>query len=315
MAGFLTHYLFGMETYDNLSDNYIYDIIKNNTHAFMIGLQGTDILSFNPHALSKRGLSYRTASMSLRNQEYAAFFNNMLDYISIQQNEERDSCVAYMAGFLCYFAIDLISSPYILFRVWQDLPAKCRSSRMAAHRREVETIIDTVLLRSRCHLEPSQLNFEALTFASRKELSAIAHMMRHTFQTTYNHRISFSEIRNGIRSMRRQNVNLRPNSHFRRTLNKSFEQAMSVIPLVPVHPKKIYSDYRTDERDYMNSEKKSWYAYPGCPEASYLSFEDIFNQGLQSSYELLENLDSCLSWGMDRDALINSIIHLMPYPA
>lgn len=65
----------------------------------------------------------------------------------------------------------------------------------------------------------------------------------------------------------------------------------------------------------MNSEKKSWYAYPGCPEASYLSFEDIFNQGLQSSYELLENLDSCLSWGMDRDALINSIIHLMPYPA
>ena len=63
----------------------------------------------------------------------------------------------------------------------------------------------------------------------------------------------------------------------------------------------------------MNIEGKPWYAYPGCPEASYLSFEGIFNQGLQTSHELLEDLDSCLSWGMDRDALINSIIHLTPY--
>lgn len=312
MAGFLTHYLFGIETCDNLSDNYIYDVIKNNNHAFMIGLQGTDLLSFNPHTLSKRGLSYRTASMSLHNQEYAAFFNNMLDYISGLQDGRRDICVAYLAGFLCYFAIDLTSSPYILFRVWQDLPAKCRSSRMASHRREVETIIDTILLRSRCHMEPSQLNFEALTFISRKELNAIAHMMCYTIQTTYKYKISLSEIGNGVRSMRRQNIYLQPNSRFRRILCKAVEQT---VPLLPIQPKKIYEDYQTDEHDYMNTGNNAWYAYPGCPEASYLSFEGIFNQGLQSSHELLENLDSCLSWGMDRDALINSIIHLMPYSA
>lgn len=310
MAGFLTHYLFGMETCDNLSDNYIHDVIKNNNHAFLIGLQGTDLLSFNPHALSKRGLSYRTASMSLRNQEYAAFFNNMLDYICELHDQERDICIAYMAGFLCYFAIDLFSSPYIIFRVWQDLPVKCRSSRMITHRREVETIIDAVLLRSRCHMEPSQLNFEALTFASRKELSAISHMMRQTIQTTYKYNISLSEISNGIRAMRRRNILPKPNTRFRRILNRTMEQA---LPLLPRQPKKIYEDYLADEQDYMNIEGKPWYAYPGCPEASYLSFEGIFNQGLQTSHELLEDLDSCLSWGMDRDALINDIMHLTPY--
>lgn len=310
MAGFLTHYLFGMETCDNLSDNYIHDVIKNNNHAFLIGLQGTDLLSFNPHALSKRGLSYRTASMSLRNQEYAAFFNNMLDYICELHDQERDICIAYMAGFLCYFAIDLFSSPYIIFRVWQDLPVKCRSSRMITHRREVETIIDAVLLRSRCHMEPSQLNFEALTFASRKELSAISHMMRQTIQTTYKYNISLSEISNGIRAMRRRNIRPKPNTRFRRILNRTMEQA---LPLLPRQPKKIYEDYLADEQDYMNIEGKPWYAYPGCPEASYLSFEGIFNQGLQTSHELLEDLDSCLSWGMDRDALINDIMHLTPY--
>ena len=79
MAGFLTYYLFGMESCDMLSDNYIHEVIKKNNHAFLLGLQGNNLLSFNPHTLSKRGLSYRTASLTLRNQEYAAFFNNMLD--------------------------------------------------------------------------------------------------------------------------------------------------------------------------------------------------------------------------------------------
>ena len=90
MAGFLTHYLFGMESCDILSDNYIREVIKNNNHAFLLGLQGNNLLSFNPHTLSKRGLSYRTASMTMRNQEYAAFFNNMLDTLSGMGDQERD---------------------------------------------------------------------------------------------------------------------------------------------------------------------------------------------------------------------------------
>ena len=65
MAGFLTYYLFGMESCDMLSDNYIHEVIKKNNHAFLLGLQGNNLLSFNPHTLSKRGLSYRTASLTL----------------------------------------------------------------------------------------------------------------------------------------------------------------------------------------------------------------------------------------------------------
>ena len=91
MAGFLTYYLFGMESCDMLSDNYIHEVIKKNNHAFLLGLQGNNLLSFNPHTLSKRGLSYRTASLTLRNQEYAAFFNNMLDTLSGMADQERIS--------------------------------------------------------------------------------------------------------------------------------------------------------------------------------------------------------------------------------
>ena len=47
MAGFLTYYLFGMESCDMLSDNYIHEVIKKNNHAFLLGLQGNNLLSFN----------------------------------------------------------------------------------------------------------------------------------------------------------------------------------------------------------------------------------------------------------------------------
>lgn len=74
MAGFLTHYLFGMESCDILSDNYIHEVIKNNNHAFLLGLQGNNLLSFNPHTLSKRGLSYRTASMTMQQSGICCIF-------------------------------------------------------------------------------------------------------------------------------------------------------------------------------------------------------------------------------------------------
>jgi hypothetical protein len=310
VPGFLTHYLIGMETCENLTDNYIYNVIRKNNHAFLIGLQGTDILSFNLHALSSRGLSYRTASMSLRNQEYAAFFNNMLDHISTIQDNERDICIAYMAGFLCFYAIEQSATPYVMFRVWQDLPAKCHSHKMIAHRREIETVIDTILLRSHCHIEPSQLNFEALTFANRKELSAIGRMMRYAVMTTYKYKMPSSEISNGIHTLRRQTIYLQPNSKFKRIWCRTLEKTM---PLLPLYKRKIYEDFQTDEADYMNSEHKPWYAYPGCLDANNQSFEEIFTLALQSSHELLEGLDSCLSWGMDCESLINSIIHFTPY--
>ena len=49
--------------------------------------------------------------------------------------------------------------------------------------------------------------------------------------------------------------------------------------------------------------------------AAQASEEEIFEQALQNSHQLLENLDSCLAWDMDREDLINSIIHMNPYPS
>lgn len=310
MPGFLTQYLAGMETWENLPDNYIRGVIRTNNHAFLIGLQGSDLFSFDLHALQKRGLSYKTASISFHNQEYGALFNHMLDYLYQVSGKELEVCTAYVAGFLCYYSMDQTASPYISYRAGENIGPDDKAKRAAAATQQVETIIDTVLLRSHCHMEPSQLNFEALTFASKKDLTAIGKLLRHAFWATYHRKIPQSEIANGLKNLRRKTVYLQPDARLRRILTHAAAQTSLVLPTAV---KTIYEDFLPDEKDYMNTEGRPWYPYPGCPSALHLTFEDIYRIAMRKSADFLEGLDSCLSWGMNRDDLIRDILDYAPY--
>ena len=307
MSGFLTHYLIGIESRDKLSDNYIKKIITDYNHAYLIGLHGTDLLPFNIQSMSKRALSYRTNALSSHSHEAAALFNNMLEFISTAQGHNRDACISYMAGFLCFYAIDRAASPYINYRVMQSMPAKSSARSEQALRGEIETTIDTVLLRSHCHMEPSQLNFEALTFISKKEAAGIGRMMQYTFHATYRKKISVSELAAGTHNIRRQLVALHPDARLRRIWTGTVRSKL------PVRRLKIYRDLQADEQDYMNSSEKAWYPYNGCPMPLHKSFSDIYTDALRSSTAFLEELDSTLSWGMNRESLLNRIIQYNPY--
>lgn len=306
MSGFLTHYLIGIESRDKLSDNYIKDVITNHNHAFLIGLHGTDLLPFNMRSMSRRALTYRTNAISSRNHEDAALMSSMLEYISTAQGHQRDVCIAYMAGFLCFYAIDRAAAPYISYRVLQGTALKNSSRSEQALRSEIETTIDTVMLRSHCHMEPSQLNFEALTFISKKDAAAIGRMMQYAVLATYKKKISASELAAGVHNVRRQLVALQPDATFRRAW------VGTVRGKLPMRRLTVYRDLQADEQDYMNNSEKAWYPYAGCPMPLNKSFSDIYDDALRSSVSLLEELDSTLSWGMNREGLINLIIQYNP---
>lgn len=306
MAGFLTQYLFGMETYEKMPDNYIKNVISENNHAFLIGLQGFSLLSFDPHKTTKRGLSYQTPG-SAHNQEYGAFFNNMLDHIQGLQGHHRDVCTAFMAGFLCYYVLDQSATPYINYKVGEYMPLTPSRRDKNICRNEIETSLDSVLLRRRCHMEPSQLNFEALTYISRSDLADIEKAMRHAMRVTYYVKLSSGEIASGLRSLRRSIVCIQPKTGFRKLFMGGIEKSL------PVPIKRVYTDFQPDDNDYMNTEGRPWYPYPGCSRALHLGFEGIFDESVSDSLRLFEALDSCVSWGMNRDSLIKMIIGFSPY--
>ena len=304
LAGFLTQYLFGMESFEKLPENYIKNVIQENNHPFLIGLQGYDLFSFNPHTISKRGLSYQTAS-GVRGQEYGALINSMLDHIENLQGRERSACVSYMAGFLCYYALNQAARPYISYFAGHMTPAGSSRKEKYLRRLEIEAVLDTVLLRTNCHMEPSQLNFEALTFISRRDLAEIEKLLRYAVRSTY--KISSSELATGLRNLRRSIICLQQNTGFRKVL------IGSVTKILPLSVKRIYIDFIPDEHDYMNTEGRPWLPCAGCSRALHSGFHVIYEEAIASSLHLLESLDSCISWGMNRDELISDIIGFDPY--
>lgn len=301
MSGFITHYTTGIEAVDKMSDNYIRELIARSNHAFLVGLQGMDIFQYTFRSKSHRSLSYRTAGSGIHNQEYAAFFNSMCEAIDKVESGQRDACLAYMAGFLCYYAGEKTLEPYIAYRTGQRLPTKSRSSQARRERAGVETTIDTVLLRSHFHLEPSQLNFGALTYLSRHDAALIGTVVRRIVRETYNCRISNSEVASGLKALRRSLVCVRPDRHYHRNLMAVMKNRI------------IYEDYMTDSNDYMNAAHRPWYPYLGCMEPVTYSFEEIYQMALMHAVHLLDSLDSYVSWGMHREELISEVIDLNPY--
>lgn len=301
MPGFITHYAAGIESVDKMSDNYIRELIGKNNHAFLAGLQGMDIFQYTFRNKSRRSLSYRTAGSGIRNQEYAAYFNNMCESINRVECGQRDACLAYMAGFLCYYACEKTLEPYIAYRTGRLLPDRPHSSRIRKERTGVETTIDTILLRSHFRMEPSQLNFGALTYLNRHDASLIGLVVKRTVQETYNCRISASEVSNGLRQLRRSLICVRPDKHYHRKLVAVMQNRI------------IYEDDLTDSEDYMNTAHRPWYPYLGCMEPVTCSFEEIYQLALMNAVHLLDSLDGYVSWGMNREELINQVIDLNPY--
>lgn len=309
MAGFLTKYINGKEAGEKLEDNYIHEMISRNNHAFLIGLHGNDVLSLNPRIRAKRGLSYRTAGTEMYNQEYAALFNSMLDYIMTLTGHEREICIAYISGFLCYFTLDQNATPYIRYRTSRLLPAKCRRSQMQSARREVETSIDCCMLEEHCRMEPSQINVDALLYLSRKDTSSINHMLKKAVGEVYHYSLSSSELAAGIRNIRRQLEFMYPSEGLGKSVVSTVKNR---IPFIKNSSGNRF-DHALDTQDFMNTRKQPWYPYVGCADIYELSFEEIFQRSQSGSLTLLGDLDGCLSWGISREELITSILNTRPY--
>ncbi|MCR4673189.1 MAG: hypothetical protein K5637_08195 [Lachnospiraceae bacterium] len=309
MAGFLTKYINGKEAGEKLEDNYIHETISRNNHAFLIGLHGNDVLSFNPRIRAKRGLSYRTAGTEMYNQEYAALFNCMLDHIMTLTGHERETCIAYISGFLCYFTLDQNATPYIRYRTSRLLPAKCRRSQMLEARREVETAIDCRMLESHCRMHPSQVNVDALLYLSRKDTSSINHMLKKAVSEVYHYSLSSNELAAGIRSLRRRLEFMYPSEGLGKSVVNTLK---SNIPFVKSSSSNRF-DFTADAQDFMNERKIQWYPYVGCAQIYELSFEEIFQRTQSGSLTLLGDLDGCLSWGISREELITSVLNTRPY--
>lgn len=88
--------------------NYLKEIIRKNPNAYHMGLQGPDIFFYylNPYMRKRKN----NICNILHEKNTGAFFDNLLEYTVVLETEDREICLAYIAGFLCHYALDTLHS-------------------------------------------------------------------------------------------------------------------------------------------------------------------------------------------------------------
>ena len=175
MPGLITNYLFGERSYQALSPNYLKDVINAYPCAYRIGLQGPNVFFYYLNNYMRRKKS--NICNILHEKNTGAFMEYLIDYMSMQEGEKRQICIAYIAGYLCHYALDIHAHPYLTYRVKTDLKEHPELSKTPFYYQRIETLFDTLLLKRLNHMDPGQLNLEALVSVSKKERQQIANCL------------------------------------------------------------------------------------------------------------------------------------------
>ena len=178
MPGYITHYLFGRESYHRITSAAFKHNISRNHAAYTLGQQGPDIFfyflpSYCIHSSNIGALAHR--------KETNAFFRGL--FLSCQRftGDDLEIAKAYLAGFMGHYTLDTICHPYVYARTDYEQGKGDYFSRHAY----LETDIDTKLLYMKLHRRPG--NFRAadtikLTFRQRR---VIARMLNDAYHYAF----------------------------------------------------------------------------------------------------------------------------------
>lgn len=245
----------------------------------------------------------------LHEKNTGAFFDNLLEYTVILETEDKEICLAYIAGFLCHYALDTHTHPYLFARMHQDMNEHPERRYEPFYYRRVETLMDTLLLKRLNHMEPSQLNLEALVSLSKKERRNISECLLYAIRTTYHYRLSRKTLLKVITSVKKTCIFLQSNPRMRRRLAHFIENHLKLSFSKNCF---IYPEYQGDPEDYLNESKRTWYIGEDREPHSE-SFFELLNDANIFSNQILEAYDDYLAWHGSREHLIQTIGSLSYY--
>ncbi len=178
MPGFVTHYLFGVNTYKELDNTDERHIISRNHHAYSLGLQGPDLFFyFMPVSL---GIKPNIANI-MHKESTGEFFRQLIMACrSIKNRDDYEIAAAYIQGFMGHYLLDTHLHPYVYSRVGRGV-----SQRTLGEHFGLETDIDRELLAHYKGLRPAQFSHKAVMDVSVHQETVIAVLLHNAITVTY----------------------------------------------------------------------------------------------------------------------------------
>lgn len=286
MPGFVTHYIFGRETYHKLKLTQQKRNLYDNRAAYGLGLQGPDLFFYY---LPSYVLHGHNIGALAHTSETNAFFRGLLQsYTSFSSKTDRDIAEAYLTGFLGHYLLDTTCHPYIYAASHYQGKAKDYFS----HHAYLEMDIDTALLDLKLHRKPCEFFMEQTFSLTRRQKRVIADMLYHAYH------YAFPKLRVGkctmwlsIYSIRLAMRLLRDHTGQKKVLLRLLEKHLLGYPIFsPL----IVSDTLFFRTDPFNMRHALWHNPWDKTHSSRESFFDLYEKAMIRYLTMTEELHQLL---------------------
>ena len=274
MPGFVTHYLFGLQTYKELSDDGLRRFIHKHRRAYSLGLQGPDVFFYyfpsyliHPHNIGNIAHTQKTG----------AFFANLLNGRSLFAEDAAalEIADAYLMGFLGHYTLDCTVHPFVYAFTHYDPQDPPGAKEYFGQHAYLETELDNDLLWKFLMKKPGSFDMGATIRLSRKERRVIAGLLTYAYQTTWPKlRVTFRQVRQATLWMSTLASLMRDPGGRKKVLVRKAEALFVHHPMVSAM---IPSDRLRFASDQLNHNHRKW-KHPWTGEISACTFEDLLDE-------------------------------------
>lgn len=290
MPAFCTHYLFGEEFLLELPTEKRHN--KDFRSAFFYGVHGPDFLLFHRALPTMPGKSFRKLSTALHYDNPVPLLELMKKLIL--QNEDNAYIQGYVAGFICHYALDRTTHPYINFLQEAIIrKKKIRYCESVVHNK-IETNIDKFMLADRLKINDGRKFNATETLSTDTEmLRCISTLMAKVLNTLYKTKIDTKSVMQAFSDFRKIEAKLCDETYWRKPFAKIVEFPVRFIK-GPALSTLIRSGKIKTDWDYANTTKHKWTNLHHKTKTSDDSFIDLYETALsQAIYMYDEFLMDC----------------------
>lgn len=291
MPDTISHYLFGLDTTKAITNLSLYKVIKNHRNLFFIGCQGPDPMYY--HAPFKQANYAHVASL-MHTQHTGYFLTSALCFAKKQMDDEDAyaSCIAYLCGMICHYALDVCTHPYIFYLSGLYVPDDPSTHQYKGLHKKIEIAIDALLLEE-------QFNKKAHHFKVHKHILKPLELPNSVLALYDELLFSIYAIPNGGHIFKESYKDFRQYYQLTYdTLGIKKHLTASVKPLLPPRISDFansffYHNCVDEATDYLNGSKKVW-LHPVTGNVHIQSFKDLLKNAHKFAFYLLSNADDFL---------------------
>ncbi|MDR1914758.1 MAG: zinc dependent phospholipase C family protein [Clostridiales bacterium] len=182
MPAVITHYLMGQKTIDTYGADALTVNVREHVEIFNLGCQGPDILFF---ARGDKKLNHLGEQM--HKSGINAFFAECIKLVrKTAIGDGRAVLESYIAGFLCHYAMDTCTHPYIYYKSGFSSEDGALKGSFATAHRFLETTIDCILSKKLSNMNPYEQNIPKRLNAPKKEKKVVSYLLAEAISNSYN---------------------------------------------------------------------------------------------------------------------------------